>query len=67
MYVIRQQRDKDPVWLISLDPPRWGELDQAMQFETRNDARRVATAIGLSGDWSINAAAPHQPVAYATR
>jgi len=27
-------------------PQRWGERDQAMGFETRGDARRVATTIG---------------------
>jgi hypothetical protein len=57
MYVIRQQRGKQTTWLISPQPELWGEQDQAMRFETRGDARRVAIAIGLSGDWSINVAA----------
>jgi len=60
MYVIRQQRGKETTWLISRRPERWGEQDQAMRFETRGDARRVALEIGLSGDWSINAGTPAQ-------
>jgi hypothetical protein len=60
MYVIRRQQEKDATWLISANPERWGEQDQAMRFETRRDARRIATVIGVTGDWSINAASPLQ-------
>jgi hypothetical protein len=56
MYVIRQQRGKEAAWLVSSHPERWGEQDRAMRFDTRGDARRVALAIGVSGDWSISVA-----------
>jgi hypothetical protein len=58
MYVIRQQQGKEGFWLISPNPESWGEQDRAMRFETRGDARRVATTIGVSGDWSITGASP---------
>lgn len=58
MYVIKRQDGKEVSWLISLKPESWGERDRAMRFETRGDARRVATGIGVSGDWSITAASP---------
>jgi hypothetical protein len=61
MYVIRQQRGKEVVWLVSPNPERWGEQDRAMRFETRGDARRVALAIAVWGDWSINAAGAAPP------
>jgi hypothetical protein len=61
MYVIRQQRGKEVVWLVSPNPERWGEQDRAMRFETRGDARRVALAIGVSGDWSISAGGAPPP------
>jgi hypothetical protein len=60
MYVIRRQQGKDTIWLISPNPEQWGEQDRAMRFETRNDARRAATSVGVTGDWSITAASPLQ-------
>jgi hypothetical protein len=60
MYVIRRQQGKEAIWLISPNPEQWGEQDRAMRFETRSDARRVATSVGVTGDWSINAARPLQ-------
>jgi hypothetical protein len=45
---------------MSPNPEQWGEQDRAMRFDTRRDARRVATSIGVTGDWSINAASPLQ-------
>lgn len=62
MFVIRQQRGGKATWLISASPQIWGEQDQAMRFYTRGDARRIATAAGISGDWSINTAAAAQSV-----
>lgn len=62
MFVIRQQRGTKTVWLISAYPQIWGERDHAMRFYTRGDARRMATATGVSGDWSINPAGPAQAV-----
>jgi hypothetical protein len=58
MYVIRRQQGKEGFWLISPNPESWGEQDRAMRFETRGDARRVATTMGVSGDWSITGASP---------
>ena len=60
MYVIRREQGKEATWLLSPNPEQWGEQDRAMRFETRRDARRVATSIGVTGDWSINAASPLQ-------
>jgi hypothetical protein len=61
MYVIRQQRGKEAVWLVSPNPEQWGEQDRAMRFDTRGDARRAALAIGVSGDWSISVAGVPPP------
>jgi hypothetical protein len=55
-FIIRQQQSNGAVWLVSVTPENWGERDQAMQFDTQNDARRAARAIKLSGDWSIDIA-----------
>jgi hypothetical protein len=60
MYVIARQQGKEATWLISPNPERWGEQDSATRFETRGDARRIATSIGVTGDWSITAASPLQ-------
>ena len=58
MYVIKRRQGKEDTWLISPNPESWGEQDRAARFETRGDARRVATTIGVCGDWSITAASP---------
>jgi hypothetical protein len=59
MYVIkRQPHDNPSVWLARLMPETWGEHDQAMRFETRRQAQRTAAAVKVSGDWSIESAAP---------
>ena len=60
MYVIRRQQGKEATWLISPNPEQWGREDRAMRFETRGDARRTASSIGVTGDWSITAASPLQ-------
>jgi transcriptional regulator with XRE-family HTH domain len=60
MYVIRRQLGKDATWLISPNPEQWGKEDRAMRFETRGDARRTASSIGVMGDWSITAASSLQ-------
>jgi hypothetical protein len=44
------------MWLVSVEPQHWGERDQAMRFETRQEARHAAVEIKLSGDWSIHVA-----------
>ena len=56
--VIKKQQGKGAAWLISTTPQDWGERDQALLFETRNEAKRAATAIKVSGDWSIEIAPP---------
>jgi hypothetical protein len=56
MFVLRQQEAGKSLWLISVEPERWGDRDRAMRFETRQEARRAAVVIKLSGDWSIEAA-----------
>jgi hypothetical protein len=45
------------MWLVSIVPQRWGEMDRAMRFASRGDARRAAVQIKLSGDWAIEAIA----------
>jgi hypothetical protein len=54
MFVIRLQQHSESLWLESTRPERWGTLDQAIRFTTRNEARRAAMAAGVSGDWSID-------------
>jgi hypothetical protein len=56
MYVLQRQDAGQRSWLISVEPQRWGERDRATRFETRQEARRAAIEIKLSGDWSIEAA-----------
>jgi hypothetical protein len=58
MYVPQRQNAGKPKWLASVEPERWGERDWAVRFETRQEARRAAVEIKLSGDWSIEAAGP---------
>jgi hypothetical protein len=41
------------MWLVSVVPQRWREMDKAMRFASRGDARRAAAQINLSGDGSI--------------
>ena len=55
-FIIKRQQSNGAVWLVSVTPQNWGERDQAMQFDTQNDARMAARAIKLSGDWSIDIA-----------
>jgi hypothetical protein len=64
MYVVKLQRGSETLWLESTQPESWGSLDHAIRFTTRNEARRAATAVGVSGDWSIEASleSPPQPV-----
>jgi hypothetical protein len=62
MFVIKRQQGKEASWLISPNPESWGQQDRAMRFETRGDARRVAAAVGVYGDWSITAASPLEAV-----
>jgi hypothetical protein len=62
MYVIKLQQDNETLWLESTQPERWGLLDQAIRFTTRNEARRAATAVGVSGDWSIEASLEQPPL-----
>jgi hypothetical protein len=54
MYVLQRQDGGKPTWLISVEPQRWGGRDHALRFETRQEARRAAVEIKLSGDWSIH-------------
>jgi hypothetical protein len=56
MYVLKQQYGGQSTWLVSVEPQSWGERDRAMRFETRQEARRAAVEIKLSGDWSIEPA-----------
>jgi hypothetical protein len=62
MFVIKRQQGKEASWLISPNPESWGQQDRAMRFETRGDARRVAVAVRVYGDWSITAASPLEAV-----
>jgi hypothetical protein len=55
MYVIRLQQENKTLWLESTRPELWGSLDRAIRFMTRNEARRAAMAVGVSGDWVISA------------
>jgi hypothetical protein len=61
MYVLKRQDGGNSTWLISIEPQLWDERDRAMRFETRQEARRVAVEIKLSGDWSIEAAGAAMP------
>jgi hypothetical protein len=54
MFVIKLQQHNETLWLESTQPERWGSLDQAIRFTTRNEAHRAAIAAGVSGDWSID-------------
>jgi hypothetical protein len=58
VFVIVRRRGSVTMWLTSIVPQRWGEKDRAMRFPSRGDARRAATALKLSGDWSIETAGP---------
>jgi hypothetical protein len=58
MYVLKRQQGREIMWLLSIEPQSWGERDHALRFETRQEARRAAVEIKLSGDWSIDAAGP---------
>jgi hypothetical protein len=62
MYVIKRQQGKEAFWLASTAPESWGERDRARKFETRNDARRAAMTVGVSGDWSIEASVGSPPL-----
>jgi hypothetical protein len=59
-FIIKRQQSTGAVWLVSVTPQNWGERDQAMKFDTRNDAQRAARTIKIAGDWSIDVAP--QPV-----
>jgi len=61
MYVIKLQQNDETLWLQSTRPERWSSLDQAIRFTTRNEARRAATTVGVSGDWSIEASLEPSP------
>jgi hypothetical protein len=61
MFVIAQRRDDVTAWLASIEPQRWGERDLALRFETRGEARRTATMLGVSGDWGIEPASDVAP------
>jgi hypothetical protein len=61
MYVIRLQQDNETLWLESTRPERWGSLGQAIRFMTRNESRRAASTVGVSGDWSIEASLERPP------
>jgi hypothetical protein len=54
MYVIKRQSGTVTMWLKTITPRRWGEIETAMRFQTRGEARRAAVAIKLSGDWSVD-------------
>jgi hypothetical protein len=56
MYVLKRQDDDKPMWLLSVEPQGWGGRDHAMRFGTREEARRAAAEIKLSGDWLIHVA-----------
>jgi hypothetical protein len=47
MFVIKLQQHNETLWLESTRPERWGTLDQAIRFTTRNEARRGAMAAGV--------------------
>jgi hypothetical protein len=57
MFIIRRQDAKAAVWLTSIRPEQWGERARAIRFDTRWEARRAATSLKISGDWSITVAA----------
>jgi hypothetical protein len=62
MYVLQRQDAGNSTWLVSVKPQRWdGNRDRAMRFETRQEARRTAVEIKLSGDWCIEAAVAAPP------
>jgi hypothetical protein len=58
MFIIARRRERGAEWLASTAPQNWGEREQAMTFLTMNEARRAAVTLKLSGDWSIEVAAP---------
>jgi hypothetical protein len=62
MHVLKRQLGSGTAWLASVEPERWGERDHAMRFDTRQEARRAAVQIKLSGDWSIDAAGAAPPL-----
>jgi hypothetical protein len=61
MYVLKRQHDREIKWLVSVEPQHWGDRDHALRFGTRQEARRAAARIRLSGDWSIEVAAAPPP------
>jgi hypothetical protein len=63
MYVLQRQHDGKPGWLASVAPQRWGERDHALRFVTRQEARRAAEEIKLSGDWLIHVAGEARTIA----
>jgi hypothetical protein len=60
MFVIARRHEGVAEWLASTAPQSWGERGRAMTFLTMNEARRAAATLKLSGDWSIEVAAPTQ-------
>jgi hypothetical protein len=63
MYVVQRQDAGKSAWLASIQPQRWGECDHALRFGTRQDARRAAVEIKLSGDWLIHVAGEARTIA----
>jgi hypothetical protein len=58
MFIIARRHERGAEWLTSTAPQNWGEREKAMTFLTMNEARRAAVTLKLSGDWSIEIAAP---------
>lgn len=62
MYIVRLERRSDPkadpviMWLVSTQPQRWGEREEAMKFETKGEAWRAAGSIRVLGAWSVEEA-----------
>jgi hypothetical protein len=63
MYVLKRLHDGKAGWLASVEPQGWGGRDHAMRFGTRQEARRDAVEIKLSGDWLIHVAGETRTIA----
>ena len=58
LYLIVRRDHSVGTWLMSTAAQQWGGKDHAVQFSSRGEARRAATALKISGDWSIEPVSP---------
>ena len=58
LYLIVRQDNSVATWLTSMAPQQWGDKDHAVRFSSRGEARRAATALKITGDWSIEPISP---------